>query len=80
MRRTSFSADTFERFRRQATTLSDVFAVAPLGSVTVADDAGAEMANAQLVSGSYHRGLGVGPAIGRMLQPVDDRAGAAAVP
>ena len=79
IRRTSFSADTFERFRRQTTTLSDVFAVAPLGSVTVADDAGAEMASAQLVSGSYHRGLGVGAAIGRMLQPVDDQTGAVAV-
>jgi predicted permease len=76
IRRTSFSARTLERFREGTTTLSDVFAFAPLGDVPVAADDGAEMATAQVVSGAYHRGLGARAAVGRTLGPLDDRPGA----
>ncbi len=72
-RRTSFSMLTFERFRDHATTLSHVFAFASLGSVTVATDDSAEIASAQVVSGTYFDGLGVPAALGRTLGPSDDR-------
>ena len=66
-RRTSFSTVTFERFRDHATTLSDVFAFASLGSVTVVADESAEIASAQAVSGGYFDGLGVSAVRGRTL-------------
>ena len=72
-RRTSFSTLTYEAFREHATTLSHVFALAPLGPVTVAADDGADTASAQLVSGLYFDGLGVPAALGRTLGPSDDR-------
>jgi MacB-like periplasmic core domain len=73
-RRTSFSALTFERFRDHSTTLSHVFAFAPLfGSVTVSADSSADIASAQVVSGGYYDGLGVKAALGRTLGPADDR-------
>ena len=72
-RRTSFSAVTFERFRDHATTLSHVFAIAPLGPVTVADEDSADTASAQVVSGTYFEGLGVPAALGRTLGRSDDR-------
>jgi predicted permease len=75
-RRTSFSALTFERFRAHATTLSHVFAFAPLGSLTVTTDDRAEIASVQVVSGAYFDGLGVPAALGRTLGPSDDRADA----
>ena len=64
---------TFERFRDHATTLSHVFAFAPIGPVTVADEDGAELASAQVVSGNYFDYLGVPSALGRTLGPSDDR-------
>jgi predicted permease len=72
-RRTSFSALTFERFRDHATTLSHVFAFAPLGPTTVATEDSADIASAQVVSGTYFDGLGVTAALGRTLGPLDDR-------
>ena len=72
-RRTSFSSVTFERFRDHATTLSHVFALAPLGPVIVADEHGAETASGQIVSGTYFEGLGVPAALGRTLGRSDDR-------
>ncbi len=73
IRRTSFSTVTFERFRDHTTTLSHLFAFAPLGSVTVVADGHAEMASAQVVSGAYYEGLGVPAVLGRTLGPSDDR-------
>jgi predicted permease len=72
-RRTSFPMVTFERFRDHTTTLSHVFAFTSIGSVAVMADSGAEMASAQLVSGSYFEGLGVPAVMGRTLGPSDDR-------
>jgi predicted permease len=76
-RRTSFSTVTFERFRDHATTLTHVFAFAPLGPAVVEDADGAEHASAQVVSGDYFDGLGVPAALGRTLGPSDDRLDAA---
>jgi predicted permease len=72
-RRTSFSMVTFERFRDHATTLSHVFAFAPIDSVVVLADDSAELADAQVVSGGYFDGLGVPALMGRTLGPSDDR-------
>ena len=72
-RRTSFPMVTFEGFRDHATTLSHVFALTSIGSVAVVADDSAEMASAQLVSGSYFDGLGVPAVMGRTLGPSDDR-------
>ena len=72
-RRTSFSPLTYEAFRDHATTLSHVFALAPLGPVTIATEDGADTASAQVVSGRYFDGLGVPAAMGRTLGPSDDR-------
>ena len=44
--------------------------------MTVATDDSAELASTQLVSGTYFDGLGVPAALGRTLEPSDDRPGA----
>jgi predicted permease len=77
IRRTSFSALTFDRLRERSRTLSHVFAFAPLDSVTVVADGAADRASAQLVSGDYYDGLGVAAVRGRTLRPFDDRPSAA---
>jgi predicted permease len=77
---TSFSIHTFEQFRAHATTLSDVFAFAPIGSLHISIDGEAETVwTNQVASGNYHAALGVGAAAGRLLTPADDDPGAEAV-
>ena len=58
---TSFSLLIFERFRARQSALSEVFAFAPFSSQPhVLVDGQPEIAvSAQLVSGTYHAGLGV---------------------
>jgi predicted permease len=74
---TSFSLLTFERLRTQRGAIAELFAFAPFSRVNVMVDGVPEVAAfAQLVSGNYHRGLGVPAAIGRTLTPSDDRADA----
>ena len=74
-RSTSFSLLAFERLRAQDSAFAELFAFAPFSQVNVAIDGVPETtATAQLVSGNYHRGIGVGAAIGRTLTPDDDRA------
>ncbi len=46
------------------------------GAFSVRTGEGAELLNAELVTGDYFRAAGVTPAIGRALTPDDDRAGA----
>jgi predicted permease len=77
---TSFSLYTFERFQAQHSALSDVFAFAPFSQVHVLIDGQPELTvSAQLVSGGYHAGLGVGTALGRTFTPEDDRLAASPV-
>jgi predicted permease len=70
----------FQELRRETGVFESVFAFAPLGSerrnVTLAADGGAERVDGEMVSGEYFRGLGVSPAIGRLLSIDDERAGA----
>jgi predicted permease len=74
--RTSFSHLTFERFRDHNSTLSSVFAIAPLRDLSVNTDGRTDTASADLVSGSYFAGLGVQAFRGRTLTSADDRVGA----
>jgi predicted permease len=77
--RTSFSFLTFERFRDQSSTLARVFAIAPLRNASVSADGQTDAVIADLVSGGYFEGLGVGAARGRVLTEADDRIEAGAV-
>jgi predicted permease len=71
--RTSFSALTVERFAEHTTTLSDVLAFSPAGTLNVVVDRQADTASGLFVSGSYFSGLGVQAFIGRTLSASDDR-------
>jgi predicted permease len=71
---TSFSVPAFEQLRAHTHSLSDLFAFASTGDINVSVDGQAEMASGQLVSGNFHSGLGVRPALGRMITNDDDRA------
>src|SRR5262245_1882206 len=73
---TSFSVPAFERMRAHTSTLSELFAFASRGELNVSVDGQAEMASGQLVSGNFHAGLGVQPALGRMINNEDDQASA----
>jgi predicted permease len=70
--RTSFSTLTVERFRERTTTLSDVVAYARTPRINVMADRQADSASTLLVSGNYFSALGVGPFVGRTLEPRDD--------
>jgi predicted permease len=74
---TSFSLLAFERMRAAPAPLSAVFSFAPFSQVNVLVDGQPEIAaTAQLVSGNYHGGLGVTPALGRTLTDNDDEVSA----
>jgi predicted permease len=73
---TSFSTDTFNRFREQAQTLTDIFAFAEMDRLNVNVDGQAEIAGGQIVSGEYYPALGVSAAIGRPITQDDDQPSA----
>ena len=73
---TSFSYLTFERFRDNNDTLSDVFAFVSMWQLNVNIDGQPEVATGQFVSGGYYSGLGVRASVGRTFGPDDDKAGA----
>ena len=73
---TSFSYLTFDRFRDNNESLSDVFAFSGLSELNVGVDGQAEIAFGQLVSGGYYSGLGVRAVKGRPISNEDDAAGA----
>ena len=75
---TSFPYVTFQRMREQDSPLSDVFAFGSV-SLNVNADGEADVATGQAVSGNYYAGLGVRPAVGRVLSDEDDKAGASPV-
>ena len=72
MIRTSFSYLTFQRFRENTKTLSDVFAFDEMGMLNVIADNSAHVASAQLVTGAYFTGFGVRASLGRTILPADD--------
>ena len=65
----------FDAIRQRTTTLAGIFALSPLGRVTVSAADGADAANGVHVSGDYYRTLGLTPALGRLLDAADDRPG-----
>jgi predicted permease len=67
----------FEAIRQRSTTLSGVYATYPFGRVTLTEGGRSDMAEGIQVSGDYYRVLGLTPAVGRLLQPADDRPGQA---
>ncbi|HKG78492.1 MAG TPA: ABC transporter permease [Pyrinomonadaceae bacterium] len=72
---TSFAYQSYQRMREQQGPLSDIFAFGGV-SLNVNADGQAEVANGQAVSGNYFTGLGVQPALGRLLTDEDDKASA----
>src|SRR6185503_889660 len=75
---TSFPNQSYQRLREQQGPMSDVFAFGNVG-MTVSADGQADVARGQAVSGNYFSGLGVQPALGRLLTDDDDKAGATPV-
>jgi len=75
---TSFAYQSYQRMREQQGPLSDIFAFGGVG-VNVNADGQADVANGQAVSGNYYVGLGVQPALGRLLTDDDDKPGATPV-
>jgi macrolide transport system ATP-binding/permease protein len=66
----------YEFLRSDASVLSSLFAYATAWRVNLVAQKHAEVGNGQLVSGSFFRSLGVSPALGRLIDNQDDRAGA----
>jgi predicted permease len=67
----------FEQIKQRNTTLTGIFAISPLGRVTVAVRGEPDAAEGLYVTGDYYQTLGLNPAAGRLLGPADDRVGEA---
>ncbi len=77
---TSFTYSAYEAFRQRTDLFTDLVAFKGLfGRANVIVDGDAELASAQVVSGNYYRGLGVAPALGRVISNDDDRPDSDAV-
>jgi predicted permease len=70
--RASFSYPMFQQFVADNQTMSDLFACAPFGRVSLVVDGQAEIATAFIASGNYFRVLGVTARLGRTILPEDD--------
>jgi predicted permease len=70
--RATFSYPMFQQFVTDNRTMSDLFACAPYGRLTVAVDGYAEIAEAFISTGNYFRVLGVTARLGRTLLPEDN--------
>ena len=77
--RTTFSFPMYQQFVADNQTMTDLFACAPYGRVSVVVDGQAEIVNAFLSTGNYYRMLGAKARIGRTIEPDDDKADATAV-
>jgi predicted permease len=74
---TPLSIAIFERLRTTPAPVSHVFASASFSRVSVIAEGVPEAAiAAQYVSGDYYAGVGVTPALGRLIAPADDAASA----
>ena len=74
----TMSQPDFEDLRKTQTVLTGVAAHAPFAQIVIANGVG-ERARGETVTGEYFSLLGLQPAAGRLLQPADDRPGAALV-
>ena len=72
----SFSYTMFEQVRALNNIFSAVFAIVPSPQFGVSIDGHAGFANGEYVSGEFFRALGLRAAVGRLLRPADDAAGA----
>ena len=68
-----FSFASYERYRDSNHVFSDVFGLAPM---TTQSRTGGEPIGVEVVTGNFFQALGVRPALGRLLEPSDDRPGA----
>src|SRR5271155_764581 len=64
-----FSYPQFSEFRKQAAAFCDVFGLAIVGPVTLTANDRTDQVALTAVTNNYFSGLGVGPAIGRMILP-----------
>ncbi|MBS1791428.1 MAG: ABC transporter permease [Acidobacteria bacterium] len=79
-----FRHEVFTRMREAQVSAPDgpliaLFAFAPLRDLNAVTGAQAEIINGQAVSGDYYTGLGIQPALGRVITEQDDKPGAAPV-
>ena len=70
--RSTFSFPMFQQFRASNTTLTDIAAGAPAGSMNVLLNGDAELASSYQASGNYFKVLGVSALIGRVFDASDD--------
>lgn len=78
----SFPGAFYEKFRRERNPdgpLADVFAFTNLRGLNIVVDGQADVTNGQIVSGNYFSGIGVAPALGRLITDADDATTAAPV-
>jgi predicted permease len=74
--RSTFSYPMFRQFVTDNRTMTDLFACAPQGRVSVAVDGQAEIATSFMSTGNYYRVLGVNAMLGRTIVPEDDQPSA----
>jgi predicted permease len=81
----SFSYPVYQELRHRDHSLGDLFAFVDLSQfehLSATIDGHAEVVTAELVSGNFFQGMGVGPVLGRSIEPADDEvpgSGAVAV-
>jgi len=66
------SFDIFDAFRKENRTLSDIFAFANVGNLTVVFRGSAEFATGHFVTGNFYSGLGMEADLGRTISLEDD--------
>jgi predicted permease len=74
--RSTFSFAIFEQLRAANTTLTDLAAGAPMGSLNVILGGDAQLANGYQASGNYFKVIGVSAALGRVFGESDDKLSA----
>src|SRR3984957_14686724 len=78
----SFSYPAYQEMRRRNSSLGDLFAFVDLSQfehLSTTIEGHAEVISAELVSGNFFAGMGVGTALGRPIEPADDVPGSGAV-
>jgi predicted permease len=74
--RSTFSFAIFEQLRAANTTLTDLAAGAPMGSLNVIVNGDAQLATGYQASGNYFNVIGVSAALGRVFGEADDKLSA----
>jgi predicted permease len=77
--RSTFSFAIFEQFRAANTTLTDLAAGAPMGSLNVIVNGDAQLATGYEASGNYFQVIGVSSVLGRVFGEADDKLNATPV-